>query len=321
MMATMCAGRFADPRPAVVLLALAVGCDGSARPRPLRSLDGGDVSDLGGDSATPSARAKPAPPAATPEPLPATERSRLPALPSATVPVSLAQPAEAAASPPRRYGIIGFPPDGVGATGPKLGVPPAFHWLSTPFAAGTAPGDAPLPGGLVYIAFFDVDGDGRPSDGEPSSLPVPWAEDGLSFALNVPFGAGPGQRAVGIVKTETVRLSIDTRIKPPFLRRGRFLVAGTRAVDDASEYMPPPFSDPAWSWVSEEFVLSWPIALDAPLPIGLDALVMLDIDESGGPTAGDLAAAPLLRVATGLAGPLPVVLIGPVSEPAEARDE
>lgn len=90
----------------------------------------------------------------------------------------------------------------------------------------------------------------------------------------------------------TVRLSLAPSITLP--ERGAISVLGY-APEHLAGAWPVPGARPGFFWTTGGRTLTFPVALDVPLPTGLSLFVTVDADGNGVPGPGDQMAAPLLR--------------------------
>ena len=211
-----------------------------------------------------------------------------------------------------------------------------FFWRSEPFEATTWPHtvEAPVPKGLYLYAMLDRDGDGMPSPGDlsvPQSEPIKVRRSGpIEATLSTPFSpaARPGQAPQGTPQTppgddddddaaptrpvtksgiqrgdaatDVRSLTLATDVRLPFIRTGRFIVLGL--ADGTGEFGWGELANAPFIWASAPQRLNWPVVVEAPLPEGLDLMIVLDLDGSGVADSGDLTSTPkrgLKRPASG----------------------
>ncbi len=117
----------------------------------------------------------------------------------------------------------------------------------------------------------DGDDDDSGADGEDDSGEAPDAET---------LGRG-------VVR----QLVLDSRPRVPFLREGRVMVVGYPR-QEVERGMPAAGAQPTFFWRSEELRLTWPLRIEAPLPSGRTLFLVLDLDDDGMPSPGDLCSVP-----------------------------
>lgn len=234
-------------------------------------------------------------------------------------PVAIDLPPDLRPTGPTVLIVVGRRPGPPGAPAKPA---PDYLWRSTEFTAASWPHhtELPLPSGMAIQVLLDADGDKLPSAGDPATGPDEPFGDGpvgstLGLRLEHRFepgeaGGDGGQRpAPGLPPAtaaggEVRRLELTSKVRLPFIRTGRFMVAG---LAPAEPFRWPPAARPEFLWVSEPTMLEWPVTLDAALPDGLDMIVVLDLDGSGLPGPGDLSSRPVARYQRGDAGPPEVV--------------
>lgn len=162
--------------------------------------------------------------------------------------------------------------------------------------------ELPLPAGLEVRIVLDVDGDGRAGAADLASEPQPafsppTGGGAAPFVIVGPFTEPsaafqdppsadeewPSDRKPGL----GYPLRISTGVTMEFVKSGRVVVSGYTASEE------PLSGPPAFHWASETLSLDWPLELNAPLPVGLDVVVALDLNGSGTADGGDLATSPL----------------------------
>jgi hypothetical protein len=129
----------------------------------------------------------------------------------------------------------------------------------------------------------DDDDDDDSSEGEDLE-----AEDGEPARATV--------QPVGIGRSVLRRAIIDAQPRVPFLRRARILVAGF-SPDSIERGMPAPLSTPSYFWSSEQLPIDWPVRAEVRLPDtpGQTVYVILDLDDNGQPSPGDLSSSALVN--------------------------
>lgn len=225
--------------------------------------------------------------------------------------------------------FLGFAPQQMSGAWARKGEAPSHHARVN--AVKPAPSmtvEVELHTGLTYMVLLDQDGYGVPDDGELTSLPLELETDANEvgpFVVDKPFGTAVGGRpsdepAVAKAPVEsapavTRSLVVDTKIKPPFLRRGRILVV-------ASEGDGPLIgSTPSFVWMSPKVELDWPVKLEAQVPEGGTVHVLLDLDGGAEASTGDLAAKPIRSFSPPPEGePLEILLEGPLTDPGEGGE-
>lgn len=188
--------------------------------------------------------------------------------------------------------------------------------------------EAELHTGLTYMVLLDLDGYGVPDDGEITSLPVRVESDAPEvgpFVVDKPFGkavaGSPSNEPAAVEKPSenvpavTRTLVVDTKIKPPFLKRGRILVVANEGDG------PLIGSTPTFVWMSPKVELDWPVTLEAQVPEEGTVHVLLDLDGGAEASTGDLAASPIVSFTPPAEGEkLEVTLEGPLTDPGEGGE-
>ncbi len=206
---------------------------------------------------------------------------------------------------------------------PPPGVPPTFFWTGAdldgewPLAM-----TAPMPPGLDVMVVLDVDGDSMPGPNDWSSEPIPAlvlpaVEEPLEAVITRPFAPSgvetvddlvlddpedvqPGgdddssvdsAAAVEPPPETLTSLVLDSQPRVPFLRQSTVMVAGYRRAD-VERSMPVSGARPISFWRSEELQLVWPLEIKAAMPEGATVFLILDLDEDGLPSPGDLSSEP-----------------------------
>jgi hypothetical protein len=231
--------------------------------------------------------------------------------------------------------IVGFPEDAVQDGQPSRGGRHQFFWESAAaIDSWPTLQQLELPEDLLYFAVLDVDGNRRPSPGDWSSsafgagkseaLEVVIAgvfgpdnsgeDDGLESdddddddddddsSDGQDFEGENGEAApamflpVGIDRSVLRRAVIDAQPRVPFLRRARILVAGFSS-DSIERGMPAPMSEPTYFWASGQLPIDWPLRAELRLPDvpGQTVYVILDLDDNGQPSPGDLSSSALVN--------------------------
>lgn len=224
----------------------------------------------------------------------------------------------------RTYSVVieveGPAPDGASIIllGREVGVRAAgrgpFLWRGA-VEAGGYPTELQLPlpaDGMDVVLVLDVDGDGLPGPGDLASAPStafrrPAPGDSLTFTVAARHFAGREGDLRRLVENAASRQARDTAPDPhalhtlvvdsterPGAAAAVLLVLGFQPHPHGG-FPTPPQVPPDFTWRSDALPLTWPITVEAPLPSGLDLLVVLDLDDDGRPSPSDLTAAPLLR--------------------------
>ena len=233
--------------------------------------------------------------------------------------------------------FIGFDPDQMDGPWPRKGEAPRYHVVSAimPLTA-QLDFEAELVGPAIHIAILDLNGNGRPNEGEliSASVEVP-AEPGAEppvFPLATAFDEKgtprpssetptPAAGADPTVMANPAKLQrslvVDSTVRPPFLKKGRLLVVGMPPAANG-RFRGPLYDRPNFLWASERVSLDWPVTVAADFPPSGDLLVVLDLDGGGLPSLGDLASAPLLGFTAPADGTVVTVqLTGPLVEEGE----
>jgi hypothetical protein len=182
---------------------------------------------------------------------------------------------------------------------------PDYLWRSKEFTPSVWPhaAELPLPQGMGVQVLLDADGDKMPSPGDPATdIQAPTSDrptdTARTFVLDRRYESGgepaptPAARlpAISSAGGAPRELEITSEMQLPFLKTGRFMVAGLPPGD---VFAWPPAVRPDFLWVSEPTRLQWPVKFEAQLPDGLDLIVVLDLDGDGLPGAGDLSSQPM----------------------------
>ena len=204
---------------------------------------------------------------------------------------------------------------------PPFGEPPDFYWSARdPDADWPLSLMAQLPLGLDVLVVVDADGDASPSpsdwsseavldlqlpaDGEPVRVEitrtfVPQVETAEDLPLDLPRelprddddSAGSSAGAVEPPSQTATLMVLDSQPRVPFLRESTVMVVGYRAAD-VERGMPRSGARPISFWRSARLQLDWPLEVRAPLPSGTTLFLILDLDEDGLPSPGDLSSQP-----------------------------
>ncbi|MBJ96065.1 MAG: hypothetical protein CMP23_16495 [Rickettsiales bacterium] len=235
--------------------------------------------------------------------------------------------------------LMGFEPEQMEGDWAREGERPKLYWLGEATeSAFELSFEAPLLAGLVYLVAVDRDGNLDVNRGDlvsaprtlPSSLQL---DEVIEFVVDRPFSPGPEPGGMDLAARPTTRggeprqLRVETSFGLSWLRSGQLMVVGVplREQDSYQELGRrfPPRVAPSFLWVAQRRALRWPMELEALVPDGLDVFVVLDLDDNGYPSTGDvssLCACDLERPPVG-SGPLTFVLESVVPSNEELADK
>jgi len=174
--------------------------------------------------------------------------------------------------------------------------PSPGDWSSSPFSVGAR--------SAVEVAIartFGPDGGGQPDEGDGADDDDDDDDDDdSSEEMDSDYGEGADdlQRAtvlpIGTERSVLRRVVIDAAPRVPFLRRSRILVAGFEP-GSIERGMPSPQTRPSYFWASPQLSIEWPLRAEVRLPDvpGQTVYVILDLDDNGQPSPGDLSTAAL----------------------------
>lgn len=200
--------------------------------------------------------------------------------------------------------FMGFEEDQMEGDWTREGQRPKLYWLSPKMSTSEELSfDAPLLAGLTYLVAVDQDGDVDVNRGDLVSAPVPYPEAlppgmALNFVMDRPFSPGPEPGGMDLTARPTTRggvrrvLKVHTSFGLGWLRSSQLMVVGL-PVRDKQLYETvgrkyPPRVAPTFLWVDRQRPLRWPMIVEALVPDGLDVFVVLDLDNNGYPSTGDV---------------------------------
>jgi hypothetical protein len=170
--------------------------------------------------------------------------------------------------------------------------PSPGDWSSAAFSAGAK--------SLVEVVIartFGPDDRAQPDEGDGADDDDDDDDDDdSSEEMDSDYGEEEGdlQRAsvlpIGTERSVLRRVVIDASPRVPFLRRSRVLVAGFEP-GSIERGMPSPQTRPSYFWASPQLSIEWPLRTEIRLPDvpGQTVYVILDLDDNGRPSPGDLS--------------------------------
>ena len=229
-----------------------------------------------------------------------------PFLPSGTsqVPVNLQFPSSADASEVTVI-VMGFEADQMEGDWAREGQRPKMYWLSPLLSSREEISlDAPLLAGLTYLVAVDQDGNIDVNRGDLVSAPVPYTQAlppgmAITFVMDRPFSPGPEPGGMDLDARPTTRggerrtLVVNTAFGLRWLGSRQLMVVGVpvreKAAYETVGRRYPARVAPTFLWVDRERPLRWPMTIEARMPDGLDVFVVLDLDNNGYPSTGDIS--------------------------------
>jgi hypothetical protein len=148
--------------------------------------------------------------------------------------------------------------------------------------------ELPTDGGVLLVAWLDVDGSGRLDVGDRCSAPTAVAPD-RSVTLRLDRGyvtpGAPPSTTVDFAPTLPAALAVE---------RAGLVVLGFAATDLGPSGFPRPQVRPAFAWAQPPRTVSWPVRAAVPLPDdpGLRIFGIVDVDGDGRLSPGDHLALP-----------------------------